>query len=133
MSQDSPDDLEPVQTDKNVLGGLLAACSYSPLTGFFRDGCCSTGPSDTGSHVVCAKVTAEFLEFSKRRGNDLSTPRPEYRFPGLQPGDRWCLCAMRWLEAYQAGCAPPVILEATHEAVLRLIGLDLLKACALQA
>lgn len=118
--------------DKNVLGGALLACSYSPLTGYFRDGCCSTGPTDTGSHVVCAKVTSEFLEFSRSVGNDLSTPRPEYRFPGLKPGDRWCVCALRWLEAYHAGCAPPVVLEATNAAVLRVIRLDVLKACALQ-
>lgn len=120
-------------SDKNVLGGTLLACSYSPLTGFYRDGCCSTGPTDTGSHVVCAKVTSEFLEFSRTVGNDLSTPRPEYRFPGLKPGDRWCVCALRWLEAYQAGCAPPVVLEATNSAVLRIIRLEVLKACALQA
>lgn len=110
-------------TDKNVLGGPLLACSYAPLTGFFRDGCCKTGPEDLGTHVVCAKVTAEFLAFSAERGNDLSTPRPEYRFAGLKPGDRWCLCANRWLEALNAGVAPPVVLASTHQKVLKLISL----------
>jgi uncharacterized protein (DUF2237 family) len=95
----------------NVLGGPLLACSYDPLTGFFRDGCCETGVDDVGSHTVCARVTADFLAFSRSRGNDLSTPRPEYRFKGLVEGDRWCLCAARWLEAYEAGMAPPVVLE----------------------
>ncbi len=106
---------------RNVLGGPLAPCSMWPLTGFFRTGCCDTGPFDAGLHVVCAQVTAEFLDFSRSRGNDLITPRPEYRFPGLKPGDRWCLCALRWLEAYEAGVAPPVILAATHEAALTVI------------
>ena len=110
-------------TDKNVLGGPLLACSYAPLTGFFRDGCCKTGPEDLGTHVVCAKVTAEFLAFSAEQGNDLSTPRPEYRFAGLKPGDRWCLCANRWLEALNAGVAPPVVLASTHQKVLKLISL----------
>ncbi|HEX4843507.1 MAG TPA: DUF2237 domain-containing protein [Limnobacter sp.] len=112
--------------DKNVLGGPLLACSYAPLTGFFRDGCCSTGPNDLGRHVVCAKVTQEFLEFSLRMGNDLITPRPEYRFAGLKPGDRWCLCAMRWKEAHEAGVAPPVYLEGTHESALQLVQLETL-------
>lgn len=115
---------------KNVLGGPLAACSFDPLTGFFRDGCCSTGPQDAGSHTVCARVTAEFLAYSGSRGNDLSTPRPEYRFRGLKPGDRWCLCASRWMEAWQAGVAPPVVLEATHEAALRIVPLEALRAHA---
>jgi hypothetical protein len=114
----------------NVLGGPLAACSYDPLTGFFRDGCCGTGPHDSGSHTVCARVTAEFLAYSRSRGNDLVTPRPEYRFRGLKPGDRWCVCANRWLEAWQAGVAPPVVLEATHEAALRVVPLEALRANA---
>jgi uncharacterized protein (DUF2237 family) len=114
-------------TDKNVLGGPLLACSYAPLTGFFRDGCCRTGAADLGTHVVCAKVTAAFLDFSRDRGNDLVTPRPEYRFAGLAPGDRWCLCATRWLEALEAGVAPPVVLESTHARVLDFVELDVLK------
>ena len=113
--------------DTNVLGGALLACSYSPLTGYFRDGCCTTGPDDLGTHVVCARVTAEFLVFSRERGNDLSTPRPEYRFAGLKPGDRWCLCVTRWAEALDAGMAPPVVLESTHANVLEFVALDLLK------
>ncbi|MBL8382161.1 MAG: DUF2237 domain-containing protein [Burkholderiales bacterium] len=119
-------------SDKNVLGEPLRACSFAPLTGFFRDGCCRTGADDLGTHVVCAKVTAPFLEFSRRRGNDLTTPRPEVRFAGLKPGDRWCLCATRWLEALEAGVAPPVILEATHERVLELVRLQVLKRYALE-
>jgi hypothetical protein len=114
-------------TDKNVLGGPLLACSYAPLTGFFRDGCCRTDDDDQGTHVVCAKVTAEFLEFSSERGNDLVTPRPEYRFAGLKPGDRWCLCATRWLEALEAGVAPPVVLESTHARVLDFVKLEVLR------
>jgi uncharacterized protein (DUF2237 family) len=114
----------------NVLGGPLLACSYDPLTGFFRDGCCQTGVDDVGSHTVCARVTADFLVFSRSRGNDLSTPRPEYRFKGLVDGDRWCLCAARWLEAYQAGMAPPVVLESTHELALRIVPLQALLAHA---
>lgn len=117
---------------RNVLGGPLRACSYDPLTGYLRDGCCHTGPHDVGRHVVCAKVTAEFLAFSLQRGNDLITPRPEWRFPGLKPGDRWCLCAMRWKEALDAGVAPPVILEATHAAALQLLSLSDLQAHAWQ-
>ena len=111
----------------------MLACSYAPLTGFFRDGCCKTGPEDLGTHVVCAKVTAEFLAFSAEQGNDLSTPRPEYRFAGLKPGDRWCLCANRWLEALNAGVAPPVVLAATHQKVLKLISLTELTRHALEA
>ena len=99
---------------QNVLGGELEPCSMDPLTGFYRDGCCRAGPEDAGVHVVCARMTAEFLAFSKEQGNDLSTPRPEFGFAGLQPGDRWCLCASRWTEALQAGVAPPVVLAATH-------------------
>lgn len=114
----------------NVLGGPLLACSFDPLTGFFRDGCCETGPDDLGSHTVCARVTDEFLAFSRTRGNDLSTPRPEFRFSGLKAGDRWCLCAARWLEAFDAGFAPPVVLEATHEAALRVVPMQALLAHA---
>jgi uncharacterized protein len=115
----------------NVLGHPLAPCSHGePVTGFYRDGDCSTGPDDLGRHVVCARVTAQFLDFSKARGNDLSTPVPEFGFPGLKPGDRWCLCAARWVEAYEAGVAPPVVLEATHEATLRLVPLRVLLAHA---
>lgn len=117
-------------SSRNVLGGALLACSYAPLTGFYRTGCCETGADDHGRHVVCVRVTAEFLDFSRRAGNDLSTPRPEYRFAGLKPGDRWCLCAMRWVEALRAGCAPPVVLEATHEATLSIVDLEVLKAHA---
>jgi uncharacterized protein (DUF2237 family) len=115
----------------NVLGGPLLACSYAPLTGFFRTGCCETSPEDLGRHVVCVKVTAAFLAFSRDRGNDLATPRPEYRFAGLKPGDRWCLCALRWLEAYQAGVAPPVVLAATHKAALSVVPLEALRTHAL--
>ena len=118
-------------TDLNVLGTPLMACSFAPLTGYFRDGCCNTDQDDHGTHVVCVRVTAEFLAFSRGRGNDLSTPRPEYRFAGLNPGDRWCLCALRWLEALRAGVAPPVNLVATHVKALELIELDDLKAHAL--
>jgi len=106
-------------TGRNVLGGALASCSDAPLTGFYRDGCCNTGPQDAGSHTVCAVMTAEFLAFSKARGNDLSTPMPEYEFLGLKPGDRWCLCAPRWQEALAAGQAPMVVLTATHEGALQ--------------
>jgi hypothetical protein len=116
---------------RNVLGGSLLPCSVAPLTGFFRDGCCNTGPQDRGLHVVCAEVTADFLAFSRAAGNDLSTPRPEYGFAGLKPGDRWCLCAARWEEARRAGHAPPVLLEATHQAALRVVRLEHLQAHAL--
>ncbi len=102
----------------NVLGGPLEACSTDPMTGFTRSGCCETGPGDVGSHTVCAVMTAAFLAFSRERGNDLSTPRPEYGFPGLRPGDQWCLCAPRWQEAFVAGCAPKVVLKATNMAAL---------------
>jgi uncharacterized protein (DUF2237 family) len=119
--------------NKNVLGTELLACSYDPLTGYFRDGCCNTAAQDTGTHVVCAKVTADFLAFSMRQGNDLSTPRPEYRFQGLRPGDRWCLCVLRWKEAYEAGVAPAVVLEATHARALEFVSLDALSACALKS
>jgi uncharacterized protein (DUF2237 family) len=114
----------------NVLGGSLVCCCTSPLTGFYRDGYCRTGAEDRGLHTVCALVTDEFLEFSKARGNDLSTPRPEFLFPGLSHGDRWCLCVERWKEALEAGCAPQVILEACHISALEFVDLDDLKAHA---
>ena len=119
-------------SSKNVLGSTLQACSYDPLTGYFRDGCCSTGPHDHGSHVVCAKLTRAFLEFSLAQGNDLVTPRPEFRFAGLKPGDRWCLCVKRWKEALQAGVAPPVVLECTHVNALDVVSLAQLQAHALE-
>ncbi len=103
---------------RNVLGEPLAPCSERPMTGFFRDGCCNTGPQDIGSHTVCAVMTAEFLAYSKKAGNDLSTPLPDYGFPGLKPGDRWCLCAPRWQQAFEAGNAPRVVLAATHQGAL---------------
>ncbi len=115
----------------NVLGGPLLACSYAPLTGFFRDGCCHTDENDHGTHVVCVKATDDFLAYSLARGNDLITPRPEYRFAGLKPGDRWCLCATRWREALLAGVAPPVHLQATHVKALQIVSLDQLKLHAL--
>lgn len=115
---------------RNVLGGELRACSYDPLTGYFRDGSCREYEGDAGTHVICARVTEQFLAFSLARGNDLVTPRPEMRFRGLKPGDRWCLCALRWLEALEAGMAPPVVLEATHERALDLVPLEVLKAHA---
>ena len=109
---------------KNVLGTDLETCSTEPLTGFYRDGCCNTGASDTGLHVICAVMTTDFLKFSKSRGNDLSTPNPLYRIAGLQPGDRWCLCAARWKEAYDAGQAPGVVLRATHISALEFASLE---------
>jgi uncharacterized protein (DUF2237 family) len=112
---------------KNVLGGELKVCCSNPLTGFYRDGFCKTGAEDRGSHTVCVRVTDEFLKFSKSRGNDLSTPRPEFQFPGLQDGDKWCLVAMRWQEALEAGAAPDVVLEATNEAALQFVSLEDLK------
>ena len=108
----------------NVLGGELALCSRDPMTGFYRDGCCRTGPEDHGLHIVCARVTGEFLAFSKRAGNDLSTPLPAYGFPGLKHGDQWCICALRWKEALDAGVAPPVVLEATHVSALEFVSLE---------
>ena len=114
----------------NVLGGRLVACSTQPLTGFFRDGCCHTGPQDAGSHTVCAIMTDEFLAYSQMAGNDLSTPRPEFDFSGLKSGDRWCLCAARWEQARQAGAAPKVVLNATNKAALAILNLDDLKAHA---
>jgi uncharacterized protein len=115
---------------RNVLGGELGECSTDPMTGFYRDGCCSTGPDDLGSHTVCAVVSAEFLEHQRAVGNDLITPRPEYRFPGLKPGDRWCVCASRWLQSYEAGVITPVVLASTNEAALRIVPKDALMACA---
>lgn len=112
---------------RNVLGGELQECSRDPLTGWFRDGCCNTDGGDYGVHTVCVVVTEEFLEFSRSVGNDLSTPMPAMRFPGLKPGDRWCLCAARWVEAEQAGMAPDVVLEATHARTLEWAGLAVLE------
>ncbi|MGI8759793.1 MAG: DUF2237 family protein [Jatrophihabitantaceae bacterium] len=111
----------------NVLGGVLEPCGTDPLTGFFRDGCCNTGPEDVGNHTVCVVATREFLEHQRRVGNDLSTPVPEYRFPGLRPGDRWCVVAVRWLQAQQDGVAAPVVLAATHARVLEDVPLELLR------
>ena len=110
----------------NIFGEPLMECSTNPLTGYFRDGCCNTDASDYGAHTVCAVMTAEFLAFSKSEGNDLSTPLPHYDFPGLQPGDKWCLCAQRWLDAFHNGCAPMVYLEATNEKTLEIIPIDIL-------
>jgi len=115
----------------NVLGHRLEVCSARPMTGFFRNGCCETGPEDIGAHTVCVELTAEFLEFSKAKGNDLSTPRPEMAFPGLKPGDRWCLCAARWKEALDAEIAPRIFLAATHESVLEMVSLEVLSKHAL--
>lgn len=116
---------------KNVLGGKLETCCTSPLTGFYRNGKCETDPSDSGTHVVCARMTEDFLVFTRSRGNDLTSPSPLHDFPGLKPGDRWCLCASRWKEALDAGVAPPVILSATHERALRFVTLYDLKGHAL--
>jgi uncharacterized protein (DUF2237 family) len=120
----------PASTARNVLGTELEPCSLDPVTGFFRDGCCNTVEHDRGLHVVCTRVTAEFLEFSRSRGNDLVTPRLEFKFPGLKPGDQWCLCAMRWKEAFEAGLAPPVVLQATHERALDVVTLAQLRSRA---
>ena len=114
-------------TERNVLGGELEECSQDPLTGFFRDGCCNTGPEDVGSHTVCAVVSAEFLEHQRTIGNDLSTPMPEYRFPGLSPGDRWCVTARNWLRAHHDGVAAPVVLASTNEKALELIPMEILQ------
>lgn len=110
--------------ENNVFGEPIAVCSHSPQTGFYRDGCCNTGEEDLGVHTVCAVMTDDFLEFSKKAGNDLSTPMPQFMFPGLKAGDKWCLCAARWVEAWKAGKAPHVVLEATHEKTLEFIPLD---------
>jgi uncharacterized protein len=126
----------PIRYDagaKNVLGHELVPCSFDPVTGFFRNGCCETGPHDVGMHTVCAVMTAEFLTFSRDMGNDLSTPRPDLGFAGLKPGDRWCLCAPRWKEALDAGAAPQVVLESTHEETLAIVPLGVLKDYAVEA
>ncbi len=123
-------DTNPTRTAKNVLGEPLQPCSLDPLTGYYRDGCCNTGAGDFGAHVVCAEMTAAFLSYTKAQGNDLSTPVPAYRFPGLKPGDRWCLCASRWREALEDGVAPPVILASTHAAALEVVNLADLQAHA---
>lgn len=117
-------------TASNVLGTPLLPCSYDPLTGFYRDGCCHTDAQDQGTHVVCARMTQAFLDFSLAQGNDLITPRPDYRFAGLKPGDRWCLCALRWREALVAGVAPPVVLGSTHSKALEVVSLAQLQAHA---
>ena len=117
----------------NVLGTQLRPCSYDPLTGWFRDGCCHVDERDAGSHVICARMTVEFLNHQMERGNDLITPRPEFRFRGLQPGDRWCVCALRWREALLEGHAPPVVLECTHERALEYVLLDWLRKSAVAA
>ena len=117
-------------SDRNVLGGELEPCGLDPVTGFFRDGSCTTGPEDRGSHTICAVVTAEFLAHQRSIGNDLSTPRPEFAFPGLAPGDRWCVTAVNWARAHADGAAAPVVLAASHEAVLRIVPLDALRALA---
>ena len=118
------------EPDVNVVGGGLLPCSTAPLTGFFRDGCCATGPEDLGIHTVCSVMTDEFLEFSRATGNDLSTPRPQWGFEGLKAGDRWCVCASRWLEAHEAGAAPPVVLGATHVRTLEIVPIQALTANA---
>jgi len=119
------------ESERNVLGGALRACSYAPLTGYFRDGCCATHGVDGVAHLVCVRVTEAFLDFSVARGNDLVTPHPEMRFHGLKPGDRWCLHVLRWLEAWEADCAPQVVLEATNARVLEYVPLEALKEHAL--
>ncbi len=116
----------------NILGTELAPCSYDPMTGFTRNGCCETGPMDVGSHTVCAVMTEEFLAYTRDMGNDLSTPLPEYDFPGLKPGDRWCVCASRWEQAREANVAPPVVLESTHAKALEILSKDALIAHALE-
>jgi uncharacterized protein (DUF2237 family) len=124
-------DADRPSSARNVLGGPLAPCCEDPPTGFFRDGYCHTGPQDFGSHTVCARMSREFLEYSLRRGNDLVTPQPEFEFPGLRAGDRWCLCVARWREALEAGVAPPVILASTHEEALAVVSLEQLTRHAL--
>ena len=118
--------LQPAGKQKNVLGQPLESCGVDPLTGFYRDGCCKTGPDDAGVHTICCVVNEVFLQTSARQGNDLSTPMPQFGFPGLKPGDRWCVCATRWLEAQRAGAGCPVVLEATHEATLDYVPFELL-------
>ena len=117
---------------RNVFGEKLEICSTNPMTGFFRDGCCNTGQMDTGTHIVCSIMTEEFLKYTKSKGNDLSTPMPMYEFPGLKPGDRWCLCVNRWKEAFEAGVAPQVVLEATHEKVLEFVKMEALLSHAVR-
>jgi uncharacterized protein (DUF2237 family) len=117
----------------NVLGGPLKPCGFDPMTGFYRDGCCNTGPEDRGRHLICVRMTEAFLIFSRAMGNDLSTPRPEFGFPGLHEGDRWCLCAARWREAWEAGVAPRVILASTHRAALEVVPLEVLEEHAMPA
>jgi len=126
----SPEPAEERGPQRNVLGGPLEPCSTEPLTGFYRDGHCTSGPEDLGSHTVCTVVSAEFLSYQRRLGNDLSTPRPEYGFPGLRPGDRWCVVAARWLQAYEAGAAAGVVLAATNERALEIVPLEALRTCA---
>ena len=127
MSSSDPEIIRYDETARNVLGGELVPCSIDPVTGFYRNGCCETGPEDMGLHTVCAVMTDDFLAFSKSMGNDLSTPRPEYGFAGLKAGDRWCLCAPRWKEALDAGMAPKLVLAATHEETLAIVPLGVLK------
>ena len=127
MSSSEPQIIRYDETARNVLGGELKPCSVDPVTGFYRNGCCETGPHDLGLHTVCAVMTEAFLAYSKAAGNDLSTPHPEYAFPGLKPGDRWCLCAPRWKEALDAGMAPMLVLESTHEETLAIVPLGVLK------
>lgn len=121
-----------MSTAKNVLGGPLQSCSTQPMTGFYRNGCCDTGPDDLGLHLVCTQVTAEFLAHQRAIGNDLMTPNPWYNFPGLVPGDRWCVCVTRWKESMEAGAAAPVVLEATHMSTLEFVDLDDLKRHAVE-
>lgn len=131
QSDNAPEDdqaQEQEVTQNNVLGEPLEACSIQPITGFYRNGYCETGPEDRGAHTVCAEMSDAFLSYSASVGNDLSTPRPEFGFPGLQAGDRWCLCATRWLQALEAGVAPPIVLRATHESILELTSLETLLA-----
>lgn len=130
---DNPADSTHKPAERNLFGEPLVPCSTAPLTGFFRDGLCRTCTEDTGSHTVCAVMNESFLDFTVKAGNDLVTPRPEYSFPGLVPGDRWCLCAARWLEAFRADCAPGVMLEATSEKALEVVPLELLKQHAVAA
>lgn len=119
-----------MESDRNIFGEKLEECSTNPMTGFYRNGCCSTGKEDRGTHTVCAIMTKEFLAFTRRMGNDLSTPIPAFDFPGLKPGDRWCLCALRWREAFDHGVAPKVVLESTHERTLEFVRMEDLVQCA---
>ena len=133
MSEDKKSEEKNLTEKKNILGGALQACCFAPRTGFFRDGYCRTDERDRGRHVVCAEMTESFLRFTRDKGNDLSTPRPEFGFPGLKPGDRWCLCALRWREAWEEDMAPPVILEACEESALEVIQLEDLHEHAIKA